>query len=115
MLDTVGDYLTEARVLLQDQTAPHRYPDTELKSALGMGIYETRRMRPDLFVFAGSTPDISSSSDDDDPVPVDEQYRLALVYFVVGQMGLRDEEEAAEARAAGYQRLFVAKLLSVAA
>jgi hypothetical protein len=114
MLDTVRDYIEEARTLLQDEVPPYRYRDDQLKAALGMGIYEMRRMRPDLFVFA-TLPNISPSTSLNADVEVEEQFRLALVYWIVGQAGMRDEEEAAEARATGYQRLFVGKLLSVAA
>lgn len=114
MLDTVGDFVAEARVLLQDQTLPYRTEDTELKQALGMGILETRRLRPDLFVFT-ALPDIKSASPDNTPIGVEAQFRLPLLYFVVGQVGLKDEEEGAEARASGFMRSFVAKMLSVAA
>jgi hypothetical protein len=35
-LDTVVDYLAQARVLLQDKTYPPRYPDAELVEALNL-------------------------------------------------------------------------------
>lgn len=115
MLDTVGDYIAEARVLLQDtNNAAYRTPDTELKAALGLGVLEIRRMRPDLLVF-GAMPAITSATLDNVPVTLDAQFRLALLYFVVGQVGLKDEEEGAESRASGFMRSFVSKLLSVGA
>lgn len=115
MLDTVGDYIAEARVLLQDTVATsYRNPDTEIKSAIGLGILEMRRLRPDLFVF-GTTPNIKSDTPNATAIGVEEPHRLSLLYFTVGQVGLKDEEEGAEARSGSFMRSFVAKLLSVAA
>jgi len=50
-LETVGQYLSEARRLLQDEYAPsYRYPDRDLVEALNIGLLEARRLRPDLFL-----------------------------------------------------------------
>lgn len=113
MLDTVSGYIAEARVLLQDEVAPYRNSDNAIKQALGLGVLEIKRIRPDAFAFQ-TVPDISSASAPDDPVAVPDTMRLALLYFVVGQVGIKDDEEGAESRAAGFQRAFVGKLLSVA-
>jgi hypothetical protein len=50
-LETVADYVDDARVLLLDQVQPYRYDDTSLLTALNVALLEGRRLRADLFVF----------------------------------------------------------------
>ena len=45
-LATVAEYVAEARRLLQDQTTPYRTATGELQDALGIALYEMRRLRP---------------------------------------------------------------------
>jgi hypothetical protein len=113
VLDTVGDYVSEARVLLQDTMEPYRTPSTELKTAIGLGILEMRRLRPDLFTFT-ALPAISSISADNMAVAVEPTHRLPLLYFIVGHVGLKDEEEGAEGRANGFLGAFRKSMLSLA-
>jgi hypothetical protein len=103
-LDTVANYVTEARTILQDATVPYRYSDADLKNALGLGIYEVRRLRPDLFLGHNThtMPDITSATADGTTVTFDKMYRMVLVHFIVGHVTKRDEEEASEARAAAF-------------
>src|SRR4051812_34409102 len=103
MLDTVADYVREVRTLLQDQVAPYRYTDPELLSALNMGILAARAKRADLFLNR-VTP--SFSSVDATPFVMDEQYRLAFIYFMVGHAQLRDEEDTADQRAGAFLNKF---------
>jgi hypothetical protein len=107
-LATVGDYITEARRLLQDQTVPYRYPDADLISALNLGVLECRRLRPDLFLSAPSTPlsDPPSFTVSGTTVSIDVQYRTALVFYVTGFVGIRDAEESSDARAATFMGMF---------
>jgi hypothetical protein len=115
-LDTVVDYLAQARVLLQDKTYPPRYPDFELVEALNLGMMEARRMRPDIFL--GDAPTLSTvpSIGATDPMSqVDVQYRVPLLYYMVGHAMQRDEEENNENRAIAYKQRFAGMLLSVAA
>ena len=46
-LDTVQDYITDARVLLQDLISPYRYDDPSLLTALNVALLEARRLRAD--------------------------------------------------------------------
>ena len=96
-LETVGQYLEEARRLLQDEIVPYRYPDDDLVDALNIGLMEARRLRADLFLplfelpwfdptKTAPTPDLTV------PVTLDPMYRSALVYYIVGRMQLRDDE-----------------------
>jgi hypothetical protein len=45
---------------------------------------------------------------------MDEMYRMPMVYYVVGLMQLRDDEEVQDQRAAAFMSMFNAKLTSVA-
>lgn len=115
-LDTVQDYVDRARVLLQDQYEPYRYPDTDLVEALSEAILEARRLRPDLLTgyFRTSLPDFSTSSMSQS-VPIDPQYRVAFVYYICGQAQLRDDENDQDSRAAVFLNKFVAQLLTIQA
>jgi len=111
-LDTVSDYVTAARVLLQDQISPYRYPDPDLVQALNMGVLEARRLRPDLFLTSFSSLP-SFTTNDATAVNIDPQYRVSFVYYICGQAQLRDEEDTQDARATVFLNKFVAQLLSV--
>lgn len=115
-LDTVQDYVDRARVLLQDQVAPYRYPDADLVENLNMGILEARRLRPELLrsYFRSTLPDFSSSAMTDS-VPIDPMYRVAFVYYICGQAQLRDEENTQDTRAAAFLNKFVAQMISLQA
>lgn len=108
-LDTVGQYLGEARSLLQDANAPFRYSDIDIVSALNMGLLEARRLRPDLFI--GRSTAVPSYSTAAEAVVLDQQYRVPLVWYVVGHINARDAEDAQDARAAAFMALFIKKLL----
>lgn len=114
MLATVGDYVTEARTLLQDSRTPYRYPTADLKGALGLALYEARKLRPDLFV-GGAVQDIEGTTADGTTVTMDRQFRMALVYYIVGHAAMRDEEEGSDTRGAAFKRAFAVQLLMVAA
>lgn len=110
-LDTVQDYIDGARVLLQDQSVPYRYPDTDLVLALNMSLLEAKKLRPDLFLNR-SIPAYSTSALTT-AVVVDEMYRVAHLYYVVGQAQLRDDEEVQDQRAAAFLGMFQSKLLTM--
>ena len=112
-LDTVEEYISYARVLLQDTVdAPYRYPDPDLLVALSLSLLEAKKTRPDLFLGVSTIPTFSVV--DNTPVPMDEMYRIALVYYMCGQAQLRDDEETQDQRAAAFLALFSSKLLTVA-
>lgn len=115
-LDTVQDYVDRARVLLQDQFEPYRYPDSDLVEALSEGILEARRLRPDLLLsfFRTSLPDFSTTNMAQS-VAIDSQYRVAFVYYICGQAQLRDDENTQDSRAAYFLNKFVSQLLSIQA
>lgn len=106
-LATVNDYTTQARVLLQDTVAPYRYEDSELLAALNIAMLEIRRLRSDLFLTDLTAPAIPNfTAVDTTSVGVDEQYRLAVLYFVCGYAQLRDDEATQDARAGAFLTKF---------
>jgi hypothetical protein len=111
MLDTVQDYVREARTLLQDTVPTYRYADAELLSALNMGILTARKLRPDLFLNVTTLPYFTAV--DTTSFAMDVQYRMPFVYFIVGHAQLRDEEDTQDNRANAFLGAFTAMLISV--
>jgi len=113
---TVQDYVTQARTLLLDEIEPYRYPTAHIIDALNMAIGEARRLRPDLFTryFRTDLPDYDLGDLTED-VPVDAMYRRAFLYYVVGHMHLRDEENTQDSRASAMLNKFVAQLTTIQA
>ena len=110
-LDTVADYVREARVLLQDQVVPYRYPDADLVSALNMGILRARFLRPDLFI--GTTTLPSFTANDTTTFSMDVQYRVPFVYFIAGHAQMRDEEDTQDNRSAAFLSMFAKQLAAL--
>lgn len=100
-LDTVQDYLADARVLLQDTIAPYRYDDPSLLTALNVALLEGRRLRADLFVFndrdGGIVPNYTVN--DNSVVPIEQQFRLAFLHGLIGHAIERDQEDLQDERA----------------
>lgn len=111
-LGTVSDYMAEARSLLQDRLTPYRYSDADLKTALGLALYEARKYRPDLFPL-GVVPSVEPATSPGTAIAVDTQYRLPLVYYMVAHVSMRDEEEGSDSRGTAYMRLFLTKLVII--
>lgn len=98
-LDTVQEYVDEARSLLSDEDEPYRYSDERLIRALNLGLLETFRLRPDAFI--NTLTAVPSYSDVGDTVALDKQYGTSLLYFMCGFTELGDVEDTEDARAAG--------------
>lgn len=111
-LDTVADYVTRARVLLQDTVVTYRYSDTELVAGLSLAVTEARRIRPDLFLDTLSTIPFYTANDST-AVNIDHQYRVAFLYYMIGHAQLRDEEDTTDARAGQLLNKFTSTLLSL--
>ena len=108
-LATVQDYVTRARELVQDTVEPYRYPDTLFMHSLTEGYAEVFRIRPDLV-----KPPLPSFETLPAQVNIDVRYRLALVYFMAGNVHIIDEEPAQDARASAFLKAFTTKLLATA-
>ncbi len=115
-LDTVADYIADARVLLQDTVEPYRYSSVELVENLNLGLLEMRRLRPDLMAatFRASIPKYSIATPNT-AVVCDVQYRMALLYYVCGQAQLRDAEDVQDARSLAFLNRFTAQMLTLGA
>lgn len=111
-LDTVADFVKAARALLQDASAPYRYPDEDLVFALNLAMLEARRMRPDLYVL-NPTSTVMFVDADDTRVPIDPAYRAAHLYYMCGHVQLRDDDSTQDARAASFMTRFTTQMLSM--
>lgn len=111
-LETVADYITEARRLMQDETVPYRYSDASIVSALNMGIDESFRLRPDMWLayFELSLPSYSAGTPGA-TVVIPVGFRVAFLYFIVGITQLRDQEDVTDARAGQLLQKFGASLV----
>lgn len=106
----VGEFIAAARVLLQDTAAgSYRYSDADITNALHMGLLEMRRLRPDLFI--GRAVNQLNYTLTTDVVAIDNQYRTALLYYIVGWTSLRDAEEQTDPRAAALMSVFASQLV----
>ena len=117
-LATVGDFVTEARVLLQDTRVPFRYADAELIMALNIGLREARRLRADLFLdnLDFTLPDLVTTGAGvmAQAVPMEDFYRPAFIYFMVGRAQLRDQEDTTDQRAGALIQKFTGQMLTIA-
>lgn len=103
-LDTVQDYVTAARVLLQDTVAAYRYPDANYLRGLNFALLEARRLRADLFIGVTTVP--TYATNDSTAVAFDQNFRLALIYWMAGHVQLADEEDTEDSRAATFVQMF---------
>jgi hypothetical protein len=113
-LDTVQDYIDRARTLLLDEVQPYRYSTASLIENLNMGLLEMRRLRPELLLpyFGTVLPEFDSGTIASE-VPIDAQYRVPLVYYIIGQAQLRDEENTQDSRASAFLNKFTSQLLTI--
>lgn len=123
----------EARQVLEDTggECPIRYTDDAMINALNRGLHELSRIRPDAYYDFFTANNLNVPEITEGPPAVDQTfwsdtYTLslnfypALVYYVVGQMQLMEDEYSQGAnfnpnssRAAGSLRLFRKHVLSV--
>lgn len=105
-LETVQDYITDVRTLLLDTTAPYRYDDPSLLTALNVTILEARRLRPDLFVFRHHEKVPQFFANDTSEFEMEPQFRLAFVYGTCAHALARDQEDVQDNRAATMMTAF---------
>jgi len=121
-LSTVGELITRARVLLQDEVAPYRYDTPELIASLNEACMEAKRLRPDLWLrtLELSMPVFTAESDTVTEAKIPSEYRPTFIYYVVGNAQLRDEEDSQNrygqnvvARATIFLTKFTTQLLQI--
>jgi hypothetical protein len=104
---TFQQVIDSARVDLQD-AEKIRYPDAELLEYANDGVQEGFRVRPD-FKF-GNYPAASVTYELSDLVPFPEGYQMLLKHYVVFRAEARDDEYAADGRAALFLARFEMRL-----
>jgi hypothetical protein len=101
-LETVQDYINEARIQLQDLVPAYRYDDPSLLTALNITLQMARQMRADLFVFYNNGRTPSYVQNDTTEVPIEPQFRNAILYGMCGHAFARDQEDYQDARATSF-------------
>ncbi len=97
--NTVGEVVTQVRVLLQDTEADnYRYSDAIVYQALNEGLLETNRIRPDFYRGLVGIPQYSAS-DSGTTIAYPDSYRPALVDYAAGRVQLQDDEATSDQRA----------------
>ena len=117
-LATVDAVIDRARVLLQDTIEEYRYSNSSLVGPLSDCLLEIRRLRPELVedYFTTSLPEFTCTAEvitANQPILIDEQFRVAMVYYVCGMAQLRDEENTQDSRATIFLNKFVAQMQSM--
>lgn len=107
-LNTVANYIVEARTLLQDTLQPYRYADPSLLSAINITMLETRRLRADLFLFnlayKGQVP--AFQANDDTYVDIPPEFRQAILKGMCAHAMMRDQEDIQDSRASTFMNEF---------
>lgn len=133
MFDTVGGYIKDVRTLLQDTVPPLRYSTASLVAALNVTLLRVRELRADLMAgYLDNVPqfyidETEDSQLDVDPftadnadtlydswVPMEQQFRPALIYGIAGHAMLRDQEDIEDQRATNFIRIFERMLIGTA-
>ncbi len=112
-LETVSDFVTDIRTLLQDVVQPYRYDDPSLLTALNVTMLEARRIRPDLFVYTHHDKVPSFSAVDTTQVNIEPPFRLSFVYGAASHALARDQEDVQDARASSFMDTFREMLTGV--
>lgn len=101
-LETIDDYIDDARILLQDTVSPYRYSDDSLVVGMNVTLLEGRRLRPDLFVYntrkCGPTGVPHLIGKDGTAIDIEPQFRLAFLHGMVAHALERDQEDIQDAR-----------------
>jgi hypothetical protein len=97
---SIGNVISEARVILQDKIAPYRYTDTELVNIFNNALYEMKRLRPDAWLGSyGAEIPLYDETQFATEIPFPSIMFQATVFFIVGYAELRDDEFSADSRA----------------
>jgi hypothetical protein len=117
---TVGQLLSEARLLLNDVVpisgAP-RFSDANLVAALNEALLETRAKRPDAWLTYGlrqKIPQYAMPDDNGTVFPIEDQFYSPLLFYVVGRSELIEDTFADNGRAVSLMNKFVSQLLRTA-
>jgi hypothetical protein len=115
-LNTVADYMADARVQLQDIIPDFRYNEASMLTALNVALLEARRIKPELFVYNWEVGgQVQSFTEVDDTyVDIEPQFRLAILHGLIGHALERDQEDVQDTRATAFLALFTQGLVGKA-
>lgn len=107
MARNIPDIITEARRLLQDtRPSSYRNTDADLIRLLNLAMQDVQRLRPDAYITAGTAPNIpvptyveADATDTGEDFPIDDMFATPVIYFIVGNAELADDEFTLEGRA----------------
>jgi len=112
-LQSVDSYIKDARVILLDTVPPYRYSDISLVVALNIALQEGRRLRADLFIHDGRVRVPSFAAISGEPVPIEDQFRMAFIFGLCAHALLRDAEDVQDIRANMFMTAFQSMLTGV--
>ena len=115
-LQSVGDVLDQIRILLQDTdntSGQYRYTTESILLCLNQGMIDLYRMRPDIFVTLKFIIPVYNSNQLDVVIGIEMQYISPLVFYVVGLVQARDDEQTQDQRAAQFLQTFKGAVLTV--
>jgi hypothetical protein len=117
MAQTTAKIIEEVRRMLQDtRSSSYRNSDADLIRVLNLAMQDIQRLRPDAYVTADSSLDISVPTFVDADAtaatdfPIDDMFALPVIYFIVGNIELADDEFAQDGRAATLLQAYRAML-----
>jgi hypothetical protein len=110
-LETVSDYIRDARTLLLDTTQTYRYSDPSLLVAFNLALLEGRRLRPDLFVYKYGNQVPVYEAVSGAAVPIEPQFRKAFVYGLCSHALARDQEDVQDQRSNAFMDMMTAILV----
>lgn len=116
-MQTLGQIIQNARVILQDEDVPYRYSDVQLWNILNSAFAEARRVRPDMFLQVGLRGPFPTyvTTDQNVAFPLEWQFFPAFIDYVVGRAELREDDAANDGRAVALTNRFVSRLITAAA
>jgi len=114
-LTNVGNIIAQVRTLIQDtdnSSGQYRYSTDSIVTALNQGVMEMFRIRPDLFLEVNYVVPIFNIGHLDVDIGIEPQYVPPLIYYVVGLVQVRDDEQTQDTRAATFLKVFQAAIVS---
>lgn len=116
-LQTVGDFMDQVRTLLQDvdnsASSGYRYSDDSIILCLNQGMIDLYRMRPDIFMDLKFVIPVYNVSSPDAVIGIEMQYISPLIFYVVGLVQARDDEQTQDSRASAFLQTFKGAVLTV--
>ena len=94
---TADDIIRRVRALLQDETTPFRYSDSQMIDSINDGLDRMVELRPDYFIAAKFDPTRITAPADVLNIPFRLVYPMTL--FTAGYMMLREDEFSTDGRA----------------